>query len=100
MVSTVEEPSQTGRLEAVADAAIAGPGATDAAAAGDPLSQKPENGSSSTSSEAAAEQGAAEKAALPPKSEAPQRSAGKIALIMGSLMVSNDQAVIEKKTQY
>jgi len=91
MVSTVEEPSQAERLEAVANATVAGPGATDSAVAGDPLSEKPVYGSSSNSSEAAADQNAAEKAVATP--QAPQRSAGKVALIMGSLCVSKERSV-------
>jgi len=74
------------------DASIAGPGATASPIAGDPFSEKPVNGSSSNSSEAAAEQNIAEKPAVMP--EAPQRSAGKVALIMGSLCVGDPGIVI------
>ena len=83
MASTAGDPSQAERLEAVVEA---GPGATDKALAGDPLSEKPAHESSSDASEAALEQNEVEKAKTMP--EAPQRSAGKIALIMGSLCVS------------
>jgi len=86
MVSAVEEPSQAERLEAVADATVAGPGATDSAVIGNLPTEKPANGSSSSSSEVAMEPNAAEKTVATP--QAPQRSAGKVALIMGSLCVS------------
>lgn len=85
-MTTVEEPSQAERLEAVADATVAGPGATDKAVAGDPLSERPANGASSTSSDPAVEQNEVEKPSV--MYQAPQRSKGKVALIMGSLMVS------------
>lgn len=87
MPSTAEEPSQAERLEAVADATVAGPGATDKTVAGDPFSHKPADVISSNSSDAATEQNEAEKAQTEP--ETPQRSASKIALIMGSLCVSH-----------
>ena len=98
MASTIQEPSQAERLEAVAEATIAGPGATDKQNISDPLSEKADVNSSSNSSVAAAggESGAAE-AQLKP--EAPQRSAGKIALIMGSLCVSNDALTVEKRSR-
>lgn len=92
MTSTVKEPSQAERLGAVADASFAGPGATDSPIAGDPFSEKPVNGSSSNSSEAAAEQNIAEKAVAIP--EAPPRSAGTVALIMGSLCVGDPGLII------
>lgn len=99
MVSAVEEPSQAERHVAIATANIAGPGATDSAIAGDPLYEKPVNGSSSNSSEAAMEQNALEKAAVA-MPEAPQRSASKVALIMGSLCVRQLQSVIGNHRQY
>ncbi len=95
MASTAQEPSQAERLEAVAEATVAGPGATDKEVAGDPLSEKPANSSSSNSSEAAAEQNGAKEAQAKP--EPPRRSAGKIALIMGSLCVSNMHSEIVKR---
>lgn len=98
MVSAVEEPSQAERLVAIADANVAGPGATDSAVAGDPLSEKPVNSSSSNSSETAMEPNAAEKAVAIP--EAPQRSASKVALIMGSLCVSQPGSVIGNNTDW
>ena len=91
MASTANnEPSQAERLEAVAEATVAGPGATDKTVAGDPFSEKPANRSSSDSSEAVAKEDGGEKAQEKP--EAPQRSAGQIALIMASLCVSDAQA--------
>ena len=83
MTSTAEEPSQAERLEAVADA---GPGADDKEITGDPLSEKPTYGGSTTaSSDVVEEAKAEEKPAAAPG--APERSSGKIALIMGSLCV-------------
>lgn len=84
-MTTVDQPSQAERLEAVADATTAGPGATDAAVAGDPLTEKSANGASSTSSDPPTEQNSDKK---PPEiHQTPGRSKGKVALIMGSLMV-------------
>lgn len=77
MAHTVEQPSQAERLEAVAEAPIAGAGATDKDLTGDP---------SPRSSDSAIEHNASEKPAMA-EPQAPQRSAGKIALIMGSLCV-------------
>jgi len=85
-MTTVEEPSQAERFEAVADATVAGPGATDKADGGDPLSERPANGASSTSSDPAVEQNGTEKKLEMPQT--PERSKSKIALIMASLMVS------------
>ncbi len=82
-MTTVEEPSQAERLQAVADATVAGPGATDD---GGPLPEKPANGARSTSSDPAVEQNGVEKP--PEMPQTPERSKGKVALIMGSLMVS------------
>ena len=93
MASTANEPSQAERLGAVADATVAGPGATDKAVAGDPLSEKP---ASEPGSDASAEQTGAEKASANP--EAPQRSAGKVALIMISLCVSDIEPLLQGMT--
>ncbi|KAL6715817.1 hypothetical protein ACLMJK_006778 [Lecanora helva] len=79
--------SQAERFEAVADANVAGPGATDKEVnTGDILAEKQRDGTSSNSSDAVAEQNETEKAQTP--AQAPQRSAGKIALIMGSLCIA------------
>ena len=86
MASTADEPPQAERLETVADATVAGPGATDKAVAGDPFSEKPASKPSSESSNEIAKQNGTEKAFAKP--ETPQRSAGKVALIMISLCVS------------
>lgn len=85
MASAVQEPSQAERFEGVAEANIAGPGATNPAQSSDPPREKHLESSSSSSSEAAAAQSAEGKSVAP---QAPQRSAGKIALIMASLCVS------------
>ena len=92
-MTTSVEPSQAERLEAVADATIAGPGATDRTSATEQTQQNHGNAASSTSSANGVEQNGVEK---PPQApQAPERSKGKIALIMGSLMVckrvSNEQ---------
>lgn len=86
MASKAQGPSQAARLEAVADATVAGPGATDKNVTGDPFSGDTAMNSSPDSLEAAAEQDGVEKPQGKP--EAPQRSTLKIALIMGSLCVS------------
>ena len=92
MSAEVEEPSQAEKLEGVAEATAAGPGATNTETnVGDPLSEKPNEASTATSSEENV-------ADLPPTGEknphsqpsAPERSKGKVALIMGSLCVSAD----------
>lgn len=95
MVSTVQEPSQAERFEAVAEANVAGPGATVPAVSSDPPPEKHLESSSSSSSEAAATQNAVEKPVAP---QAPQRSAGKIALIMASLCVSSNDGPHMKRT--
>ena len=89
MPSPVEEPSQAERL---GDVAVAGAGAEDKRGIGDRLSEEALNGSvevPSTASdevmEAKADAGSEEKPPVPP--QAPERSKGKVALIMGSLMV-------------
>ena len=91
MSAAVEEPSQAEKLEGVAEAAAAGPGATDKETnVGDPLSEKPNESSTAASS---SEDHVVDS---PPTAEgkahgqpsAPERSKGKVALIMGSLMVS------------
>lgn len=87
--STVEEPSQAERLE---DVAVAGMGADDKENIGHHSPGQAPNGSAETPSNQSdevvgpkADAGPAEKPPVPP--QAPQRSKGKIALIMGSLMV-------------
>lgn len=97
MVSVVQEPSQAERFEAVAEVNIAGPGATNPAQSSDPPPEKHVESSSSSSSEAAAAQNAEEK---PVEPQAPERSAGKIALIMASLCVSNINCVHMKGKWY
>ena len=86
MASTMEQLSEAERLEAVADATIAGPGATDSDAPRDLLSEKPAVDSSSNSSEAIVDQNDGEK--MQPQPEKPQRSTLKVFLIMLSLCVS------------
>lgn len=89
MSSTFEEPSQAERLE---DVAVAGVGADVKENFGDGFSEKASSGSVVTHSngsdeavEAKADAGPEEK---PPGSpQAPERSKGKVVLIMGSLMV-------------
>ena len=90
MSAAVEEPSQAEKLEGVAEATAAGPGATTKETnIGDPLSEKPNQASTAASSEENVVDS-------PPTGEknpqgqpsAPERSKGKIALIMGSLCVS------------
>ena len=89
MSSTVEEPSQAERLE---DVAVAGVGSDDKESVGDPLSgtapngsvERPSNGSDEVM-EAKEDAAVEEKPPIPP--QAPERSKGKVALIMGSLMV-------------
>ncbi len=92
MSAAVEEPSQAEKLEGVAEATAAGPGATNKETnVGDPLSEKPNEASTAPSSEENVVDS-------PPKGEekprgqpsAPERSKGKVALIMGSLCVSAD----------
>ena len=86
---TVEEPSQAEKLEGVAEATAAGPGAIDKET-NDSLSEKPKEASTAPSS---SEENVVD---LPPAAEekphgqpsAPERSKGKVALIMGSLCVS------------
>ena len=87
MSTTVQEPSQAERLEAVADVTEAGPGATDKDHGGDPSSEK-QNGESSapSSSDENREQPIGDK--VEEKPQVPERSKGKVALIMGSLCVS------------
>ena len=93
MGATVEEPSQAEKLEGVAEATAAGPGATDKEThVGDPLSEKANEASTAPSS---SEENVVDS---PPAAEekpqgqpsAPERSKGKVALIMGSLCVSAD----------
>ena len=84
MASTSKEPAQAERLEAVADATVAGPGATDKSIVGDPLSEKHEDSPSSSDPELGKPGGAQHP---PEKPEAPQRSKMKIFLIMFSLCV-------------
>ena len=98
MSSTVEDPSQAERLE---DVAVAVAGADDAENVGDGSSEKAPNGPVDTPSngsdevvEAKNEAGAEEKPPVPP--QAPQRSKGKVALIMGSLMVRDIQIEISE----
>ncbi|KAF6225339.1 hypothetical protein HO173_012824 [Letharia columbiana] len=90
MSSTVEEPSQAERLE---DVAVAGVGADDKESVGDPLSETAPNGSVERPSngsdevmEAKEDAAVEEKPPIPP--QAPERSKGKVALIMGSLMIA------------
>ena len=87
MTSTIEEPSQAERLEAVAEAG-AGAGAEDKRIETEGLSANPANGvptASSSGSDLA--EGAKIQEKPEAKPDAPQRSAGKVALIMGSLCV-------------
>ena len=94
MSSSVEEPSQAERLE---DVALAGAGADDKENVGDQTSEKAPNGSVEIPSkesdeivEATADAGSEEKPPMSP--QAPERSKGKIALIMASLMVRLTEA--------
>ena len=86
MSSTVQEPSQAERLE---DVAVAGVGADDTGNVAVHRPEKALNGSVETTSKQSDElvepklEAASE--AKPP--QAPERSKGKVALIMGSLMV-------------
>ena len=89
MSSTLQEPSQDDRLQHVA---LAGVGADDEEQSGHPLPGQVPNGSVETSSdqsdevvESKADAGSGEKPPGPP--QVPERSKGKVALIMGSLMV-------------
>ena len=82
MSTTIQEPSHAERLEAVADVTVAGPGAADKDHGGDPLSEK-QNGESSAPS-SSDETGDM----VQEKPQVPERSKGKVALIMGSLCVS------------
>ena len=84
MTSTVDDPPQAQRLGTVADATVAGPGATDKYQGGNLLSEKPANGASEASSDAAEHNGGDKPLETP---QTPERSKGKVALIMGSLMV-------------
>lgn len=78
--TTLEQPSQAEKLQAVADA---GPGATDGAVAGDPLSEKPANG---TTMEPTKEVNGT--ALKPGQTAVPkERSAVQVGLIMFSLCV-------------
>lgn len=93
MSSTVQEPSQAERLEHVA---IAGVGADHKANFVDRLSQQAPNGSVETPSnhsdgieDPKADAGPDKEHPAPP--QASQRSKGKIALIMGSLMVRDNK---------
>ena len=87
MSSTLQEPTQAERLE---DVAVAGPGADDREKSGDRLPEHIPNGSAETHSDQSDEvvdpKVKAGEEMKPP--QAPQRSKGKVALIMGSLMVS------------
>ena len=86
MSMTFQEPSQAERLEAVADATVAGPGATDKANGQDPLSEKQYGESPApSSSDGNGEQLVEGKPEQKP--QGPERSKGKVALIMGSLCV-------------
>ena len=91
MISTAHDPSQADRLEAVADATNAGPGATDKNVAGDPFSGNTAGKTSLDSSEATAEQKQIQEPQSPP--DAPQRSTFQIFLVMGSLCVSCEELV-------
>lgn len=93
MSAAVEEPSQAEKLEGLAEATAAGPGATNKETnVGDPLSEKANEASTAPSS---SEENVVDS---PPTGEekphgqpsAPERSKGKVALIMGSLCVSAD----------
>ena len=87
MSTTVQEPSQAERLDAVADVTVAGPGASDKDHGGDPSSEKQNSESSApSSSDENGEQPARDK--VQEKPQVPERSKGKVALIMGSLCVS------------
>lgn len=93
MSSTIQEPSQAERLEHVA---VAGAGADDNANVVDRLSEQAPNGSVQNPSDHT-------NGIMDPKADAepdkgppappqgPQRSKGKVALIMGSLMVRDTQ---------
>ena len=87
MSSTVQQSSQAERLE---DVAVAGMGADDKGHGGDRLPEPFPHGSVETPSNQSDEVVVSEtdpdgKPSRPP--QAPERSKGKIALIMGSLMV-------------
>ena len=86
MSSTVQEPSQAERLEAVA---VAGIGADGTGNASDHRPDSAPNGSVETPSKQSEEllepKLVAASEGKPP--QAPERSKGKVALIMGSLMV-------------
>ena len=91
MGTTVEEPSQAEKLEGVAEATAAGPGATDKETnVGDPLSEKPIEPSTapSSSEENVVDSPPAAEGKPQGQPSAPERSKGKVALIMGSLCVS------------
>ena len=85
MSSTVQEPSQAERLE---DVAVAGAGADNKEKFVDPLSEPTPNASVGTPSDQS--DGIVDPkadAGPPAPPQAPQRSKGKVVLIMGSLMV-------------
>lgn len=93
MSSTLQEPSQAERLEHVA---VAGAGADDKANVVDRLSEQAHNGSAETPSDhlygivdPKADAGPNKEHSAPP--QAPQRSKGKVALIMASLMVRDTE---------
>lgn len=93
MSSTLQEPSQAERLEHVA---VAGAGADDKANVVDRLSEQAPNGSAETPSDhlhgivdPKADAGPNKEHSAPP--QAPQRSKGKVALIMASLMVRDTE---------
>ena len=91
MNAAVEEPSQAEKLEGLAEATAAGPGATNKETnVGDPLSEKPNEASTtpSSSDENVVDSPAAGEEKPHGQPSAPERSKGKIALIMGSLCVS------------
>ena len=87
MSTTVQAPSQAERLEAVTDVTVAGPGPIEKDHGGDPSSEK-QNGESSapSSSDENGEPPVGDK--VQEKPQVPERSKGKVALIMGSLCVS------------
>lgn len=87
MSSAIEEPSQAERLENIA---VIGAGADDGEKVGDRVSERNPNGSVHTPSNGSSEAVdamAEEKTKVP--LQAPERSKGKIALIMASLLVRN-----------
>ena len=88
MAASRDGTSQAERLEAVADATVAGPGATDQASAGDLFSDKPPATSSPNSSDLDVERHGEKEASAKLQDTPPQRSALQIFFLMGSLCVS------------